>query len=71
MLTPAHNVPHVLDGEVLGLAGTKCWPVLADPCDRLVLWAVGRDMTAVQLDLAGVRALIELLADAERRMQAG
>lgn len=39
-LAPAPNVPHVLSGEVVGLDGTKVWPVVAEPADRCVLWVV-------------------------------
>jgi len=31
MLQPAPTVPHVLSGEVVGLDGTKVWPMLAAP----------------------------------------
>ena len=69
MLTTSATVPYILTGEVLGMAGGKLWPMLPDQCDRLTLWAVGADMVGVELDLAGVMALIELLTDARDRMQ--
>lgn len=53
MLTAAHNVPHVVDAEVLGLDGTKVWPMVAEPADRCVLWVVSGQMASAQLDLAG------------------
>lgn len=70
MLTPAVHVPQVLAGEVLGLDGTKVWPVLPEPRDRLTLWAVGADMVAVQLDLAALDALLALLGEARAAMVA-
>jgi hypothetical protein len=56
-------MPHVLSGEVVGLDGTKVWPMLAEPADRCVLWVVAGDMAGAQLDLAGVEALQRLLGE--------
>jgi len=64
------HVPHVLAGEVIGLDGTKCWPVLPEPRDRLALWVVGDDMAAAQLDLAGVIRLRDLLGEVAAAMLA-
>lgn len=70
MLTAAHNVPHVVDAEVLGLDGTKVWPMVAAPADRCVLWVVSGQMASAQLDLAGVEALQTVLADVAAVMRA-
>lgn len=71
MQQPAPTVPHVLSGEVVGLDATKVWPMLAAPADRCVLWVVAGDMAGAQLDLAGVEALQQLLAEVAAAMRAG
>lgn len=68
-LSAAPNVPHVLVGEVAGLDGTKGWPVVAEPADRCVLWVVAGTMAGGQLDLAGVEALQQLLAEVAAAMR--
>jgi hypothetical protein len=70
MLAAAPTVPHVQSGEVVGLDGTKIWPMLAAPGDRCVLWVVAGDMAGAQLDLAGVEALQQLLAEVATAMRA-
>lgn len=61
------NVPHAPCGEVIGIDGSKVWPVLAG--DRLDLWFNrGGDMQRAQLDAAAVAALRDLLDDAAARM---
>jgi hypothetical protein len=70
MLEAAPTVPHVLVGEVLGLDGTKVWPMLAAPADRCVLWVVAGDMAGAQLDLAAVIRLRELLGEVAAAMLA-
>lgn len=69
-LRPAPTVPHVLSGEVVGLDGTKVWPMLAAPGDRCVLWVVAGSMSGAQLDLAGVEALQQLLGEVAAAMRA-
>lgn len=68
MLTTIPTVPHVVSGEVVGTCGAKVWPMLADGADCMHLWVAGQYMAGVQLDLAGVNALIALLQEVEARM---
>ena len=68
-LEPVPTVPYVLAGDVAGLDGGRLWPVLPEPMDRLTLWVVGGDLVSVDLDLAGVRALLRMLEQAESAMQ--
>lgn len=70
MLTAAPNVPHVVDAEVLGLDGTKVWPMVAEPADRCVLWVVSGQMASAQLDLAAVEELQAVLANVAAVMRA-
>ncbi len=71
MLTPAAHVPHMLCGDVVGLEGTRAAVDLpADLLDRVTIWVIGPAMAGVHLDLAGIKALQRLLADAARRMRA-
>lgn len=72
-LTSAAHVPQAVDGEVVGVCGGRLWPVLTDPGEPLHLWvALGTsEASLIALDLAGVDALRELLADARARMAAG
>jgi len=67
-LRPERGVPYVLVGEVLGLDNTKCWPVLAEPRDRLGLWVACGDMACAQFDAKGVRELRLLLEEVEALM---
>lgn len=69
-LAAAPNVPHVLAGEVVGLEGTKMWPMVAAPGDRCVLWVVAGNMAGAQLDLAGIEALQVVLAEVAQVMRA-
>ena len=69
MLTPSHTVPHIVTGEVIGACGAKCWPMLPDGAECMHLWVSAQYMAGVQLDLAGVRALIGLLREVEQAMQ--
>lgn len=68
MLTPSHTVPHIVTGEVIGACGGKVWPMLADGAECMHLWVSGQYMAGVQLDLAGVGALIVLLQEVEARL---
>lgn len=71
MLTPAPHVPQMLCGDVAGLDGTRAAVDLpADLLDRVTIWIIGPAMAGVHLDLAGIDALQELLADAVGRMRA-
>lgn len=71
-LAPATNVPHTLIAEVQGLEGTEAWIDLTQPRDRLTLWVVAHPQRmALQLDLAGVLALQQLLGEAAETMRAG
>ncbi len=64
------TVPHRVGAELHGLDDTRAWLELPDPGDRLTLWAVGCGIGGVQLDLAGVLALRELLGEVAAAMLA-
>ena len=71
MLLPSPYVPQMLCGDVAGLDGTRAAVDLpADLLDRCTVWVIGPVMAGVHLDLAGIEALQELLADAAGRMRA-
>ena len=70
-LAPAAHVPHMLCGDVAGLDGTRAAVDLpADLLDRVTIWVIGPAMAGVHLDLPGIDALQQLLADAAGRMRA-
>lgn len=68
MLESLSTVPHVPHNEVIGVCGGKVWPMLPEGAECAHLWVSGAGMVGVQLDAAGVRALIGLLREIEGRM---
>jgi hypothetical protein len=68
MLTTLPTIPHIVSGEVIGACGAKVWPMLPDGAECMHLWIAGAGMVGVQLDLAGVRALIGLLREIEQAL---
>ena len=71
MLQPAPHVPQMLCGDVAGLDGTRAAVDLpSNLLDRITLWVIAPAMAGVHLDLAGIEALQQLLADAAGRMRA-
>lgn len=59
MLSPMPTVPHVLAADVHGIDG-RLLLVLTDTAS---LWVIGKDMAQVQMDLAAVEALQQLLGE--------
>ena len=71
-LRPSAHVPHMLCGDVAGLDGTRLAVDLpADLLDRCTVWVIGPCMAGAQLDLAGVEALQQLLAEVAMRISEG
>ena len=70
MLAQAAHVPHMLCGDVAGLDGTRVAADLpADLLDRCTIWVIGPSMSGAHLDLAGVVALQQLLAEVAAAMR--
>jgi hypothetical protein len=67
-LTTLATVPHRVGAELQGRDGTRAWLELPEPRDRLTLWAVGCGIGGVQLDLAGVLHLQQLLGEVAAAM---
>lgn len=66
MLSPMPTVPHVLAADVHGIDG-RLLLVLTDTAS---LWVIGKDMAQVQMDLAAVEALQQLLGEVAAAMRA-
>jgi hypothetical protein len=62
------TVPHRIGWDAEGRDGTAAWLELPEPRDRLTLWAVGCGIGGVQLDLAGVLHLQQLLGEVAAAM---
>ena len=74
-LEPSPNVPQQADGAVAGVDGSEAFVIHSelDPL-HVSVWAKDADckrMALARLDVPGVRALRELLDDAEARMLRG
>lgn len=64
------TVPAAFKGEVAGLDGTRAGLDVPELRDRLTIWTLGRDMTELHLDLAGVIRMREQLGEAAAAMLA-
>lgn len=69
MLTPDAHVPGVLRAVVDTVGGGHLLLVLADPADRVELYVEGPDLWRLQLDAAGVDALLQALGEARGQMR--
>ena len=67
MLEPAEHVPGVLRA-VIDTTGGHLLVVLPTPGDRVDLYVEGPDLWRIQLDPAGVDALVAALGDVRGRM---
>ncbi len=73
-LKPEPHAPHVCSGEVRGADGSVAWLMTHPEVPTIDLWAQDadrRNMARVQLNLAGVLALQQLLGEVAAAMRDG